>query len=679
MTLTENRKSNPRDEYFQQGFPVDILDRLWTSDWVEVADLELIPGCPMRDDKWVLPHDWASKGQRQSVSRRTVDFCRSLPPGLDRSDEHAEALIRRQKRLAGLLFTQTLRLNEQTRGPPSPSSWVRMVQRLNQAALKAHPLSKQSSSTCPDGYNIFEQLKPEQLRKLLKGAADQLSSSIPRLNALYRLGLWDDWPAGDVFIEGNKKKGVWRPFNDDFIALAGHAAVWLSETLGPEILGAWRHIRAMQSTREAISNPKVEKAKQLAFAQDWGKNLAERGVKLEYYFSVTRIWPANKAGILSDWSQITPVAIRDLAFTLQEAHAWVINMATAPRNGEVVSLPRDCLRFISHGSLLRGDTFKLSDTDETRDWPLPRIAVSTIRQQEELAEILDPGGDRLFVSFKLGKGRRKARDKLKFDASALPRRIRTTDGRELSERCEGNVHSHRFRMTLARLAALTLVGATEILYDILGHRDPDMTVGYILSDPELQTEMRVIAKEAAIMIAKDAANDNGMLGGRAAKNVNELVGRYQASSAEKEMDETSLLVVAKLLSQNGRVMLVKRNVLCTKTEKQAGPCNRRIGTPDIGNCSVGCLHRLELAAAKQDHLNALEQALGAVKSAEGMIRAWWQGQIIGHLLPFPEIAREALAREDVRDALRGLDLDRLFEDHGFSPTDEVRALLKSAA
>jgi hypothetical protein len=145
------------------------------------------------------------------------------------------------------------------------------------------------------------------------------------------------------------------------------------------------------------------------------------------------------------------------------------------------------------------------------------------------------------------------------------------------------------------------------------------------------------------------------------------------------MDETSLLVVAKLLSQNGRVMLVKRNVLCTKTEKQAGPCNRRIGTPDIGNCSVGCLHRLELAAAKQDHLNALEQALGAVKSAEGMIRAWWQGQIIGHLLPFPEIAREALAREDVRDALRGLDLDRLFEDHGFSPTDEVRALLKSAA
>ncbi|WP_287979239.1 hypothetical protein [Sphingomonas sp.] len=656
-----------------------LLDRIWFADWADIRNIQLLPGYPLECDEWILSHEWASAGQKQNLGRRIVSFSQLRAPSGDPAYLHREHSIRRLKRIGVLLFTQTVPLNLQMRGPVKPSTWVRTMQRLIDAAAVAldKPAIQPAASTCPDGDPIFRNLTPDELRTAFKGSVDELSSAIPRLNGLLKMGQFDDWPAEDVYVEGSKRENVWQPFSDEFVAVAGSAALWMSETLGPHILEAWEALRYMASQPVSRSNPLKAAAERQAYASRWAETMQQKGIDLKFQFALSRLLPDQRRGVLSSFDQVTPRAIGDLAYLLQEAHAWIISLAAAPRNGELVSLPRDCLRPVQGGSLMSGYTFKLSDSEESRDWPIPKVAVEAIRLQQRLAEIVDPGGDRLFIVFKIlqDKDKRHDRDRNKFNAEKFAQSVFTLDGDSLESLCTGNIHAHRFRKTVSRLAALSLVGANEILFDILGHRDPEMTLAYILSDPELQEEMRVIAREAAILITKKAVEQADDLGGPAASGVKELVGRYRARSAEGDMDETSIMVVARLLSQNGRVTLVKRNVLCTKTLQQAGPCNRRTGNPDIGNCQVGCLHRLELAAARHDHKLALARAVKAFHDAEGMMRSWWQGQIIGHLLPFPDLARDALADPDVRSALEGVDLMAAFDDYMPETSADQRAAL----
>ncbi len=171
----------------------------------------------------------------------------------------------------------------------------------------------------------------------------------------------------------------------------------------------------------------------------------------------------------------------------------------------------------------------------------------------------------------------------------------------MSEWCaNGNVHPHRFRKTVARLAALSMVGATSILFDILGHRDPEMTLNYILSDPDLQDEIRKIASEANVMLAREAILHAEGNGGGAAPHVLAFKERMAARSATAELDVVDLAEAAEILSMNGEVSIVRPGVLCTKTMHQRGPCTRRLGIPDVGNCSTGCEHRLDLAAGAHD-------------------------------------------------------------------------------
>lgn len=664
MTAVQRPLDVPIDDHRAVLAAYPNLDKIWTLDWETLKDIEIVPGITMSADVWIVPHEWAGAGQRQTRGRRTIDFGQILPEEWVPTDIASEHAIRRTKRLAALLFTQSIMLATQMRGPTTPSTWVAMVQSILKATKVALgiPVLTPQTSACPDGCSIYRPLDPPTLKRIFKGDSNGLSSAIPRLNGLLRAGLFDDWPAADVQIERETKGPVWQPFSDSFVGLAGTAALWMAEELGPDILDGWENVRAMRTERIATTHPRKASAQRQEYADRWAAQMADRRVPIRYKFLVSVFREDEKQfGWLGSWKQVVPHTLDGLALLLQEAHAWIVSLACGPRSSELVSLPRDCLKATGSGPLLHGWTFKLTDSSEARDWPIPKAAVAAIRQQQRLADILDPGGDRLFVAFKLLDGRRAERDRTRFNAYAFANRTATLEGRRLSEFCDGNVHSHRFRKTVARLAALSLVGASEILFDVFGHRAPEMTLAYILSDPELQDEMRRIASEAATMIAADALAEIGGAGGPAAPAVRELVARYLASSAEVELGESSLMAVAQLLSQDGRAMLVKRNVLCTKTLNQAGPCNRRTGNPDIGNCQVSCLHRLELAAARQDHRQALMRALDSYETANGMMRPWWRGQIIGHLLPFPDLAADALTDARVQDALDGIDLAQIAE------------------
>lgn len=638
---------------------------LWTADWEAIADMEILPGYPMREDCWILDPNWTS-GQRRSLSRRTLDFAKALPPGWDRSESRSENVIRRSKRLAAILYSQPARLNLQYRNPPKPSTWARIVQRLIGAVREAVPAcqSTYSQSSCPDKAELFRGLTPEQVKEIFKAGTDTLSSAIPRLNGFFKEGIFDDWPAHDVYVRDPKRNAVWLPFDDQFVSDAGRAAIWVVEELGPPILEFYRGIRELRAMPETKSHPRKAKERRVEFAKEFGARMERDGIELRYGLRVFgSVSGTDRGSILRSWADLAPRMADSLVQTLQEAHAWVISLATGPREGELMSLPRECLRATTAGRLMRGYTFKLSDSVEERDWPLPLAAVRAIEQQRQLADLIDPPGETLFVLFRVRPERKaegdKAREKLRFRAYSFTDNVFLEGDETLTSRCVGNVHGHRFRKTVARLAALSLVGASEILYDVLGHRDPEMTLAYILSDPELQEEMRIIAKEAAMAIAHGAVDAADQNGGPAAEPVRQLVARFAARSAQQEMDESELIAVAQILSQNGRAMLVKRNVLCTKTVNQAGPCNKRLGNPDIGNCQISCIHRLELAAARQDTRIAVDRALAEFELADGMMRQWWRGQIIALLSKFEDMASEYMSMPQVRAVFVGICSERL--------------------
>jgi integrase len=645
------------------------LDAIWTTAWEDVSRFELLPGCPLKDDKWVLPSQWSGPAYRAGYMR-ALDFTKAVPEGWGRAEDRTEMHLRRLKRLAVLLFTQTLRISDQVRKPPQPGTWLNKMKRLLRVAREAVVLAPESASTatgCPDLGTTFLHLSVKQVRELEVTNRFFFQMDAARLNAMLRHRYFGDWPAVDVASSHESRtKETWQPFSDEFTALIGQAAIWVTEALGPDILRLWAPIKEIRESRMKSSHPRKARASMKAVIDEFLSSKSKDDRDFRFHFRVrTSEFGGNNGRTLTDWGDIEPISVGRLAELLQSAHAIIICLSCGMRQGELVSLPRECLQQSEGGNLLRGYTYKLAEASEERHWPLPGIAVKAIHQQQRLATLLDPQGQFLFASFTRSSNRPSEREMLKFDPKTFCRLVFTKDGQPLSYFCEGSIHTHRFRKTVARLAALSLVGANQTLFDILGHRDPEMTLNYILADPDLQGEMRKIAREAVLLMAKEAVNDADNNGGPASDAVRELKQRFKARSAEAEMDETSLMSVAKILSQDGRVILAKKNVLCTKALNQAGPCNKKIGNPDVGNCQIDCLHRLELAAAKHDHHHALLQALESYDQSEGMMRVWWQGQVITHLLPFEDLAKEMMNDErvaalvaEIRDSpIEGVELE----------------------
>ena len=613
-------------------------------------------------------------GHRAACSRAAasvrIDFARALPQGWQRRESRSEAALRRLKRVAALLFLSTLHFRRRVVRPPKPSTWVMNCQALLRAGRSALELPRTAvssgPSTCTDGPPLFRDLLPEQVEALRGRHPTFASAVIARLNALLEAGTFDDWPASDVAAPRTQGVG-WRPFNDAFTTEIGHAAVWMLEQIGPDLIACWSELRAIRTTVAGGRRRSDVNERRKEWLANWQGPALASGLCLKYQV-LCNVSDADEAAtvVVDTWPPRLPLFVRNMVSLLQAAHMIVLALATGARDSELAELPRKCLSEVRDQDLLVGHTYKLSDSarGERRNWPLPKFAVQAIKQQERIAEIVEPGGTRLFVSFSA-----RSEGPLRSLSAALRsfvRRVRRLDGRPLEDLCDGAVHLHRFRMTVARLAALSLVGANQILFDVLGHRDPEMTLAYILSDPTLQDDMRRIARESVLGLAKEAIRTADLNGGPAAAHVRELAGRLTPRSAEREMDVQALETAAEILSQNGRVMLVKPGVLCTKTFNQFGPCSRRAGVPDIGSCQADCMHRLELAAARADHRQAIEQVLAHIPTEDGMMRVWWQGQLLSHLMPFADLRGEMLADPRVQEALKGLaqvSVDMLDERH----------------
>jgi integrase len=470
-----------------------------------------------------------------------------------------------------------------------------------------------------------------------------------RLTQLHGLNLWPDAPAAREFkgkttaVRGPRRQQqpekIKMPFPaipDDYLAVMGPRVLWLVKDLGPNIIHLLDMLPMLlkpgQTNYQTISRRieyyfeynvwrdrhgnLIEKPPfGLQHASDRGKNKRKDPAQHDQFE-----WPPRH------WS-----SVQALAVTLQSAHLWIALLVMAARISEVATLPRDCVEFARDGQpYANGKTYKPSRelAGRDREWPMPDILVDVFAQQVKLVEvserlarfISDPGelgdliGDSTHLWASLGSSSlADPRKKLaNFDESLRNLAVRIG----LTPKPGGkNLHPHRFRGTLARLAGLAIDGSQKVLMLLLGHEDVTTTLGYMQADPafakevdDVTRELRIIRGEALIEDMRAAMRDANSLpygghGGGGAPVIADAVRAYEEelhrTGEDWGVDTARELSV--LLTNNGEsARLISEHVVCTKVAGEVGLCSKKKGPIVASNCQTECRNRIEDKTGRRD-------------------------------------------------------------------------------
>jgi hypothetical protein len=221
-----------------------------------------------------------------------------------------------------------------------------------------------------------------------------------------------------------------------------------------------------------------------------------------------------------------------------------------------------------------------------------------------------------------------------------------------------NLRPHRFRKTVARLAALALTQAPKILMDVFGHKSIEMTLYYILTDKDLQSDIEQVNRELRVIRAKQAVDHMleeeltsaskpsvGSYGGPASTMLNESIKiqRERLHRQGKEWDTSSSIELAEILTLQGKAWeLVRPGVICTKFPgTEFGPCNKSTGRPEPSRCQSTCSHRLEEAFLREDVDKTIQAAVYAFENSgnqgDELTQEAWAGQIKTNITRFTDL------------------------------------------
>jgi len=630
-------------------------------------ELLLLQGALGFGEEWgviCIPTNWMPPGQKRTPSARILVLHKAIPEGWASSEQRTQDAM-----VALLQFALTRYLTPAGRKLfyPALGTWQQAVSaaiRVAKAALTRHQ---------GDIRQLWSLLTVGDVLTVLPGRAAKLwtrhlqwlharglvadcvrSESLPQ-------GLRDEIPRKGQSKPQNKIKTSkhWQPLPDNFVAEAGWRVVWIVKELGPVLLNIAEAISepVEQDPRYSIeTNKNIRRDRQRAILDNWrwttsdGREFKDLPFKLHMQsmgcqHQANQTWPELTLQTLS------PGDISQLLTVLQAAHIFVLFLSSGPRSSEQMSLAVGSLTEHPDANRIEGRTYKLSfqNDGEARDWPCPGVAALAIKNQERLAGLLKRKesphehdlGDHLWVC--TGAGAKKRGSELRNFNDQLGRLVNVLGlGHLLGQ---SKLHTHRFRKTIARLIALALIGAPKILMDLFGHTDIEMTISYILSNPDIRAEVELVARAQLIILAKEAASNAEGNGGPAAKTVREVVRATRARLSKDVLDSDDLEEVAEALTLGGTSwQLVRPGVVCTKTELESGPCTRRIGRPEPSRCRTNCINRLELESERENVDAVLEESVArrcrALAEDDPVSASLWAGQILAHLDRFPDLRQK---------------------------------------
>lgn len=320
-----------------------------------------------------------------------------------------------------------------------------------------------------------------------------------------------------------------------------------------------------------------------------------------------------------------------MSVTLQSAHLWMVLLVMAARVGEVATLGRDCVELARDSQFyVNGKTYKPTRAinGKEREWPMPNILVDVFAQQiklveacERLAQMMkDPTetgdfpGNRTHLWASLGSsGSADATEKLAIYGQSLQNLAKRIG---LTPKPGGkNLHPHRFRKTLARLAGLSIDGSQKVLMALLGHDEVITTLGYMQSDrafakevDDITRELRIMRGEAMIEDMRAALRDPssppyGGYGGGGAPVLADSVRAYEEElhRTGEEWGVNTARDLSVLLTNIGdSARLISAHVVCTKTAGEVGLCSSKKGAIVAGNCQAECRNHIEEKTGRRD-------------------------------------------------------------------------------
>ena len=650
---------------------------------------------------WKTPTDLCPSRLREC--HRTIDFARRIRQALAKSPlpDTPPELIDELVQEGVLVLTHLALL---MRLAPSAGTNKSKNQRLKPSSLAKNLYNYypdivagaiQRKAVYPETPGLLGCLTEDDVLALRR--EKYLRFNLDRIGILAARGWWTDLPPTPDIAQTTDPAGpkpipvpqdVPRehlPIDDRYLEEFGPRNLWVIRELGPRLLPLledlathledldWSNKNKYDLGKLIVPNFIAQHLKNHPWVDGMGRPLKPNfplitGAKNKDRFQFP---PHN-------WSQL-----KTLSATLQSAHLFLTLLASAGRIGEVDTLPRSCVTTARDGKdYVKGWTYKLSGNlfGDTKQFPAPPVFVQTLGQQVRLAEIwlrLPPGN--------IGDGlpkERPAHNALWLSLGASPKANAaeplSNPGVALTPLAERigmdpkpggiNLHPHRLRKTVGRLAGIALFNSPTALKRLFGHKCIEMTLHYILCDKDIQTEAEAVLRELRIMHCAEALEEvrDAIASGKplpahsgaAASRMVDAVKEHEARLAEsgRVWKAGTAYDLAYLLTARGKGWrFIQKNIICSKAPGEAGLCMKNRGEPNTSNCQPECENRFVLALARRDtnevvgaYINICLQAL---EEEQYETFYYSMGQLLKELDNFPDIKEKYLADPQLQPLL----------------------------
>jgi hypothetical protein len=543
----------------------------------------------------------------------------------------------------------------------------------------------------PVAPGLFACLTEEDVREL--NQAKRLRIELERLATLAARGWWSDLPPQPNITRTTNPRGTkpartpedisgeYQPIPDEYLAKIGPRLLWLIHDLGPNLLLL---LEDLATCLESLDWSVMTKGKLI---DDYGvitkfiaRHLCEHPWAARAGNSLQPDFPLVTGARSKDKFEWPPRNFEQLKFlsvTLQSAHLFLTLLASAGRIGEVDTLPRSCVTTVCDGKdYIRGWTYKLSGNlfGDARQWPAPVVLVQALGQQARLATVWSrlphgglqdglptapPAHDALWLSLGSG-GNASAGEPLGNSAQALQTLAKRVG---MDPKPGGiNLHPHRCRKTIGRLAGVALFNSPLVLKRLFGHKSIEMTLHYILCDPDIRTEAEAVLRELRILHCADAleevrealATGAPLPGhsGAAAPRLVEAVKEHEARLAKfgRVWTDGSAYDLAYMMTVNGQAWrFCRKDIICTKVPGEKG-CDK-----EKSNCKPDCNNRIVLALKRRDAMEVAESYLDVARQAhddEQYLVFYAEMQRFSEQLDtFPDIKAQYLSNPEVQSLL----------------------------
>lgn len=460
--------------------------------------------------------------------------------------------------------------------------------------------------------------------------------------------------------------GKYLPLPDKYVAEAGRIWSFYIDEILPNLEAIFQHIPTIE---QAANKPRAKvwggrgghldpstakrrrsKAWQAVLKKHKWRSASGQLIESLPFNSDQEFLPRSQNAVFSFWSVV------------QGSLAQLLLLLTGARLSEIYNLSHDCLvaslNIITNDHVakqsrhanLKGRTFKLSGSKQgdERNWPLPERISKAIEIQQRLVGLIGTNEDSLWVSTNRAYWLRG-----KINLYHYTTEFPATHG--IGKLLDGApAHPHRFRKTIARLAVLSLSGAPLILQEILGHSDLETTMKYILSEPDIRSDIADLAVEIQIEQATGVAEGLDDAGGKGAVHLRSVRDTFfdnlkvprNERQQRRRMDE---FIEAKLTDDSADLKLLFPGIICTKPKAAVGACGLK-DEINVSSCQATCTFFLALPSIRPETERTIEWLISELGSdkVDGniLLRPWYTAQLAEQISIFPELREKY--RQDPR-------------------------------